>query len=62
MPLMADCAVPSQKASTSASAGAPSALVAWATASRARSSKPWSQRSPKEVQPIATMATWSRMP
>src|ERR671912_1911941 len=61
MPLMPDCAVPSQKASTSA-LPMPADANASPVASRSRSSMPLSQCSAKRVQPIPTIATRSRMP
>src|ERR687898_2544218 len=61
MPLMPDCAVPSQNASTS-SLPMPADANASPVASRSRSSMPLSQCSAKRVQPIPTIATRSRMP
>ena len=53
--------VPSQKASMSAST-TPADADAAVAASTSRSSVDLSQCSPKAVQPMPTMATWSLMP
>src|SRR3954471_9983805 len=58
---MPDCAVPNQYASTS-SLLTPAPVNASPLASMMRSSSPLSQCSANRVQPIATMATRSRMP
>ena len=61
MPETPEPIVPSQNASMSSSVTPADSIVSFA-ASVSRSSTPLSQRSPNGVQPIPTMATWSRMP